>query len=251
MTYAGEKKSGNAFPWLVLVFGLGAMAVLLALGTWQVQRLHWKEGLLATIEQRTHQPPESLARIEALFAEKAEVDYWPVTVSGEFLHDRESYFFATHRGMSGYYVYTPLQLQDGREILINRGFVPYDLKDPALRAKGQVTGTVTLTGLARNPVFEKPSSLVPDNEPGKNLYYWKDWSSMASKASVDRERVLPFFIDADATANPGGLPAGGVTIIDLTNNHLQYAVTWYGLAAALAGVLGVYLWRSRNAGKTA
>ena len=249
MTFTDEKKTGNSFPWLILILGLAAMAVLLALGTWQVQRLHWKEALLATIEERTHQPPEPLVRIETLFAENGDVDYWPVTVSGEFLHDRESYFFATHQGMSGYYVYTPLQLNDGRQILINRGFVPFDRKDPVSRMEGQVTGAVTVTGLARNPTFEKPSSLVPDNEPEKNIYYWKDWASMADKASVEKDRVVPFFIDADKTANPGGLPAGGVTIVALTNNHLQYAITWYGIALALAGVLGVYLLRSRNGDK--
>ncbi len=59
-------------------------------------------------------------------------------------------------------------------------------------------------------------------------------------------KVLPFFIDAGKAPNPGGLPVGGVTIIDLPNSHLQYAVTWYGLAAALAGVLGAWLWRSRK-----
>ena len=71
MTFTDEKKTGNSFPWLILILGLAAMAVLLALGTWQVQRLHWKEALLATIEERTHQPPEPLVRIETLFAENA------------------------------------------------------------------------------------------------------------------------------------------------------------------------------------
>ena len=95
---------------------------------------------------------------------------------------------------------------------------------------------MTITGLARNPLAEKPSSLLPDNDPAKNIFYWKDLAAMAGiRRAAAGARVLPFFIDAGAEpANPGGLPVGGVTIIDLPNNHLQYALTWYGLAAALA-----------------
>lgn len=233
---------------LALIFGIPALAVLISLGTWQVQRLQWKEALLATIDQRIHSAPEPLAAIEDRFARTGDVDYWPVTVSGEFLHAGERHFFATNEGQSGYYVYTPLKLEDGRFVLVNRGFVPFDDKDPATRPEGQVSGEVTLTGLARNPLAEKPSSMVPDNEPAKNIFYWKDRDVMAATAGLPSgTQLVPFFIDADDTPNPGGLPVGGVTIVDLPNSHLQYAVTWYGLAAALAGVLGTWLWRSRKA----
>ena len=76
---------------------------------------------------------------------------------------------------------------------------------------------------------------MPDNDPAKNIFFWKDLDAMAASAGLPRRAtVLPFFVDADATPNPGGLPIGGVTTIDLPNNHLQYALTWYGLAAALA-----------------
>jgi surfeit locus 1 family protein len=246
MQTRGGRASGPA-RWLALVLGIAAFVVLLGLGTWQVERLHWKEALLTTIDQRIHAAPLPLAEVEAKFGETGDVDYWPVTVTGRFLHSGERHFFATHEGDSGFYVYTPLQLADGRFVLVNRGFVPYDLKDPAKRAQGQVEGEVTVTGLARNPLAQKPSTMVPDNEPAKNIFYWKDRDVMAATAGLPAGAALvPFFIDADKTPNPGGLPVGGVTIIDLPNSHLQYAVTWYGLAAALAGVLGVWLWRSRQ-----
>jgi len=233
--------------WLALVLGLAAFVVLIGLGTWQVQRLHWKEALLATIDQRIHSAPLPLADIEKKFAENGDVDYWPVTVSGQFMHEGERHFFATHEGESGFYVYTPLMLADGRVVFVNRGFVPYDLKDAAKRPAGQVAGEVTVTGLARNPLPEKPSSMVPDNDPAKNIFYWKDRDAMAASAGLPAgTSLVPFFVDADKTPNPGGLPVGGVTMIDLPNSHLQYAVTWYGLAAALAGVLGVWLLRSRR-----
>lgn len=240
MSEASVKSTGRSRPRSALLLGLGLvlLLILLALGTWQVQRLHWKEGLLQTIDQRTHSAPRPLAEVEKQFASTGDVDYTPVTVSGTFLHSGERHFYATWDGDAGFNVYTPLALDDGRFVLINRGFIPYDLKDPAKRAKGQVTGKVTITGLARNPLPAKPSMMLPDNDVAKNIFYWKDRDVMAASAGLPAGFTLvPIFIDADKTPNPGGLPIGGVTIIDLPNSHLQYAMTWYGLAAALAAVL--------------
>jgi surfeit locus 1 family protein len=232
---------------LLLAGAALALAVLMALGTWQVQRLAWKEGLIATIEQRAAADPAPLSAIERIWADTGDVDYYAVRLDGRFLHDHERHFFATHRGASGWYVYTPLMLDDGRAILVNRGFVPYDRKDPATRAEGQAEGTVALTGLARNPVAEKPSMLLPDNDPAANVFYWKDIALMRASSGLDVSvELLPFFVDAARSPQAGGLPEGGVTIVDLPNNHLQYAVTWYGLAAALLAVLGAWLWRRRR-----
>jgi surfeit locus 1 family protein len=243
---AGAASATGRSPWLVALLGLVAFLVLLGLGTWQVQRLYWKQDLLATIEARTKAAPLPLAEIEALYERTGDVEYMPVTVTGAFRHDGERHFLATWKGQAGFFVYTPLDLADGRVVFVNRGFVPYDMKDPTKRPEGQVGGKVSVTGLARNPLAEKPSSLVPDNDPGKNVFYWKDRDAMAASAGLSANAaIVPFFIDADATPNPGGLPAGGVTLIDLPNNHLQYAVTWYGLAAALLGVLAAWFWRRR------
>ena len=242
--------SGNAirrdrFPWAAVILGLAGIAVLVGLGTWQVNRLAWKEALLAAIDQRTHTAPRTLAEVELQFTQFGDVDYEPVTVSGAFDHAGERHFLATYDGQSGFYVYTPLTLADGRSIFVNRGFVPYDNVDPATRQAGDIAGIVTVSGLARNPLAEKPSSMLPDNDLAKNIFYWKDLAAMAKSASVDPAKLLPFFVDAGPAKNPGGLPIGDVTIIDLPNSHLQYAVTWYGLAVGLAGVLGVWLWRRR------
>ncbi|WP_435371364.1 SURF1 family protein [Mesorhizobium liriopis] len=234
--------------WLVLLVSTLAFAILVALGTWQVERLQWKEALLASIAERTAAAPQPLAAIEARFRDTGDVEYWPVSVTGTFDHTRERHFFATWQGQTGYYVYTPLMLEDGRAVFVNRGFVPFELKESAKRQQGLIPGRVTITGLARNPLAEKPSSLVPDNDLAKNIFYWKDRDRMVESAGLPTgDRLVPFFIDAGPGAAPGGWPVGGVTIVDLPNNHLQYAVTWYGLAAALLGVVVVWLLRARRA----
>ncbi|WLS04668.1 SURF1 family protein [Shinella oryzae] len=229
-------RSGKARTILAGIAFLAALAILLSLGTWQVERLQWKEKLLADIAERRVAPPVTLGEIEAMAARGEDIEYRPVTVSGVFANNRERHFFATWRGQTGYYVYTPLQLADGRFLFVNRGFVPYEAKEPEMRKQGQLTGEQTVTGLARARLAEKPSSIVPENDLAKNIFYWKDLDAMAASTGIAADRLVPFFIDAGDAPNPKGLPIGAVTQFDLPNNHLQYAVTWYGLAAALVGV---------------
>lgn len=230
---------------VLIVLATVSFALLIALGTWQVERLQWKEGLLATIADRISSEPRPLTDIQTRLTTTGDIEYLPVAVRGLLRHEGERHFFATHRGQSGYYVYTPLELSSERFVFVNRGFVPFDRKDPSMRAAGQIDGTVDIVGLARNRLDAKPSFIVPDNDPAGNVFYWKDLDAMAASSGVgDPSQYLAFFIDADDTPNPGGLPDGGVTIIDMPNNHLQYAVTWYGLAAALAGVMAVWGWRA-------
>jgi surfeit locus 1 family protein len=225
---------------LVALFGL-----LVGLGTWQMQRLHWKEALLSNIAERRAAPPEGLAAIEALAFAGGDIEYRTVKVDGVFLNDRERHFFATFNGQTGFYVYTPLQLADGRAVFVNRGFVPYERKDPASRPGSQPAGHVTIEGLARARLDGRPSWVVPDNDPVKNIFFWKDIVAMTQTAGLSAETTLPFFIDAGANPDPTVLPVGGVTQFDLPNNHLQYALTWYGLAAALVAVSGLFLLRRR------
>lgn len=231
--------------WALVILLPSAFAVLIALGTWQVQRLAWKQDLLASIEQRSRMQPAAIEEVEQTLEAGDPVEYRAATVTGEFVHDGEQHFFATFNGQTGYYVYTPMKLADGRYLLVNRGFVPYDLKEPETRPGSLTPGVQTVTGLVREKLEEKPSFIVPDNDEAQNIYYWKDLDRMAANADLPADAVLPFFLDADATPVPGGLPRGGVTVIDLPNNHLQYAITWYGLAAALLGV-GLFAWFRRK-----
>ncbi|MEQ8481638.1 MAG: SURF1 family protein [Hoeflea sp.] len=231
--------------WALAILFPSAFAVLIALGTWQVQRLAWKLDLLASIEQRSRMEPAGIMAIEQALEEGVPVEYRTATVTGEYIHGGEQHFFATFNGQTGYYVYTPLELAGGRYLLVNRGFVPYDLKEASTRPGSLTPGIQTVTGLVREKLSEKPSFIVPDNDEAENIYYWKDLDRMAANAGLPADEVLQFFLDADATPVPGGLPRGGVTVIDLPNNHLQYAITWYGLAAALAGV-GLFAWFRRK-----
>jgi len=223
-----------------------ALAILISLGTWQVERLYWKEGLLADIAARRNAAPVQLADIEQMLASGTDIEYRPVTVTGRYVNNKERHFLATWRGEAGFYVYTPLELADGRYLFVNRGFVPYENKEPEMRMQGQLTGQQSVTGLARNRLPGKPSWVVPDNDIAKNIFYWKDIDAMASSDGFDASKVVPFFVDADSTPNPKGFPIGGVTEIDLPNNHLEYAFTWYGLAAVLVVVVALSWFRKSN-----
>ncbi|MEX3007952.1 SURF1 family protein [Hoeflea sp. TYP-13] len=242
---ARETSKGIRSALVLITFVLPALALLLLLGNWQVQRLQWKEDLIATIENRMEQAPVNVDEVMAVWRQSGDVDYLPVGFEGTFLHDREQHFLATHDGQSGWYVYTPFVLADGRKIIVNRGFVAYDMKEPSARPWEQTPDTVAIIGLARNPLVEKPGDLVPDNAPGDRIWYWKDFAGMATAMELDDQDLVPFFVDVATTnGNVSAGPVGGVTRVSLPNNHLQYAVTWFGLAAALVVVTGFYLWRA-------
>jgi surfeit locus 1 family protein len=218
-----------------------ALAILVALGVWQLERRAWKDGLSQTIAARAYGEPGGIAP-EASWADwRASVDeFRRVQIKGRFLHQFEAPVHGLmpgQRGSSqGYYLFTPLEMADGALVVVNRGFVPIELRDPALRPAGQVAGDVTVTGLVRAP--ERQGWFVPENDPAQNRWFLRDPAAIA--AAHDLARVAPFYIDADATENPGGWPRGGQTRLALPNNHLQYALTWFGLALTLVGVFAAW-----------
>lgn len=240
---ADAQKSSSKWLWLALIFGAAALIVLMSLGTWQLQRLAWKEDLLATIERRTTQVPLPLEDVYARYEAGEDIEYLPVETLGYFDHSNEQHFFATFDGLSGYYIYTPLMLETDRFIFVNRGFVPFDKKDQATRPETLVSLSQEVTGLARSAPTQKAGWVVPENDVEKNVFHWKDLDAMIARTGKPVEQFLPMFIDRDNKANPTQLPVGGVTMIDLPNNHLQYAITWFGLALTLVGVLGFYFMR--------
>ncbi|MBO0663523.1 SURF1 family protein [Jiella sp. MQZ9-1] len=240
---AGSPMSPARFR-VALALCLLGIAILFGLGTWQVERLHWKEGLLAEIDHRIHAPPVDLETLLARSEAGQSIEYTPVYVTGRFLNGAERYFLSTFEGQAGWNVYTPLLLANGDLIFVNRGFVPYELRDPARRRAGQPTGTVTVTGLARVPPTVKPGYFTPNNEPNKRLFFWRDLAAMAGGLALNgNARLLPFIVDAGPGRAKGGWPVGGTTIVSLPNDHLQYAITWYGIGVVLVVMTGSMVMR--------
>ena len=224
------------------LFTAPAVLLLLALGFWQVERLFWKQDLIAQRQAAMAAAPVAAPRS---WEEARGMELRHVTDEGAFLNDKEIFIGATSEaGRQGYHVLTPLLEPGGRVVFVNRGFIPAELKDPAKRAAGQITDTVRVQGLLRLPPAEKPAWFLPDNRPDLNYWFWVDLPEMSAADRLDR--VAPFYIDADATANPGGWPKGGVTRLVLPNDHLQYAITWFSLAVAL--IVIYVLFHRRSAG---
>lgn len=212
---------------------LAAFAILCSLGIWQVERLHWKLGLIDRIHDRLSAAPVPLPTSDIV------PDAWQyrrVEVGGVFRYDQESHVFGANRyGDSGWLVITPLERPDGTFVFVNRGWVPQDRKDPKTRPEGQVKGPVHIVGIVHLPWPR--GMFVGPNNPDKNVWFYGDIDAMARHDDI--RRYAPVFVDADATPNPGGLPIGGQTRVHLPNNHLEYAITWFALAAALL-VMFVY-----------
>jgi surfeit locus 1 family protein len=223
-----------ARPTSRLLAGLCLLGVagLIALGVWQVERRTWKLALIDRVDQGVHAAPQPVpppASWPAISA--ANDEYRRITVTGHFMHDREALVQAVTDYGRGFWVVTPLRTDDGDVVLVNRGFVPPERRDPTTRGEGDPHTAVTVTGLLR--MTEPKGAFLRTNDPSADRWYSRDVAAIA--AARDLPRVAPFFIDADATPNPGGYPIGGLTVIAFPNNHLIYALTWFALAFMLAG----------------
>ncbi len=221
-------------------------AMLMGLGFWQVERLHWKENLLASIDARIHAPPAPLAPAMQWAALAAgDFDYAHVSVSGTFESGAEALIFRSSGGVAGalaqpgYWVMTPFHPGSGGTLLINRGFIPLDKKADRGRVAALPAGETTVTGLLRPP--EERNPFTPADSPDKGEWYTRDPIAIATALQLGA--AAPFSLDEDAHPAASGLPAGGATVFDIPNNHLSYAVTWFGLAATLLGVVSVFTWR--------
>jgi surfeit locus 1 family protein len=229
---------------------LAALAVLVGLGTWQLSRLAWKQGLIAQVEARATAPAIPLPDRSGWTRMTAERDeYRRVSVTGTFRHDLEAYLYhvagdsrrqaAGRPQGQGYFVMTPLVTGGGATVIVNRGFVPTDRRVPATRREGQVAGPVTVTGLVR---FPEPRSLFAANDDdARRVFYTRDPAKMARVLGL--AEAAPFTIDADATPVAGGWPQGGETLLVFPNRHLEYALTWFGLALTLIGVFAAFAWQ--------
>ncbi|KQP33529.1 Surfeit locus 1 family protein [Methylobacterium sp. Leaf104] len=232
----------------IAIAGLVMATGLAALGTWQVQRRAWKHDLVARVEARVRADPVEAPGPGAWDGLTAEADaYRRVRASGRFRNDRETLVQAVTDLGAGFWVLTPLARGDGTMILVNRGFVPQNRRDPAARADGQIGGETTVTGLLR--LTEPGGAFLRSNAPEAGRWYSRDVAAIAAAQGLTR--VAPYFIDADATPNPGGWPVGGLTIVHFPDNHLVYALTWYVLALMVLGAVGYTLIDARRGGRRA
>jgi surfeit locus 1 family protein len=236
-----EKRRGLLEP---TVFTVVVMAILIGLGIWQLDRKVWKENLIATVTARSNRAAQDLPpRAGWPKLAQAENEYARVTFPAEFLEGQEALVYTAGSPFrpdvtaTGYWVFAPAQLAGGSIVVVNRGFVPLDRKDPATRAQANQRGTVEIVGVMRWP--ETRGLFTPADDPKTNVWYLRDPNAMA--ATKNWATAAPFYIDQEAPVPPGGVPLPGKLSVQLPDNHLQYAITWFGLALALAGVYVVWL----------
>ena len=221
------------YPGLTIACAI-LFAILCGLGTWQMERLQWKLALIATVNGHMAAAPVPLDSIQAMSAEEAQ--YRHVTLSGKFDHTREAYVFTTDAGAAVYHVLTPFTAEDGKVMMVDRGEVPKEKLDPATRAAGNVEGPLQITGVWRVP--DPPGSFTPPPDTARRIWFARDLAAIA--AADHLTLAAPVLIEADAAPNPGGWPRGGKTVVSFRNQHLSYAVTWFGLAICLLGVWFAY-----------
>ncbi|WP_057973221.1 SURF1 family protein [Lysobacter antibioticus] len=236
MTANTAKRPRSRFALAVLssVF-LAAFLGLIALGSWQVQRRAWKLDLIQRVEARVHAPPGAApgpadwARVSA-----ARDEYRHVRLDGHYLRGKDSLVQAVTAIGPGFWLLSPFQTGDGPIVLVNRGFVPG--KREAVAAADSLSDT-QVTGLLR--LSEPGGGFLRKNAPQQDRWYSRDVAAIAAARGL--QRVAPYFVDADrrddspvaANAEPAW-PVGGLTVIKFPNNHLVYALTWFGLALMVA-----------------
>jgi len=209
-------------------------AILISLGVWQVNRLHWKLGLIAHVNRSMHAAP--LSPDKALAMGPA-AQYRRVALDGHFDDAKEAYVFGTDGGAPVYHVIVSFTVDDGRVFLVDRGVVPKEKLDPATRLAGQIAGETHVVGVWRTP--DPPGAFTPAPDIAHRIWFAHDLKGIA-KADGIAKLAAAVVIEADATPNPGGWPRGGQTVVTFRNEHLQYAITWFGLAAVLFGVYIAY-----------
>lgn len=231
----------------LLLPALLAFAILIGLGTWQIQRKAWKEGLIAALRERQAAAPLPLPAPGTWRNFDPENGaYRRVKFTATFANDDETLVFAAPSAFRpdvkgpGYWVFTPARLADGSLVMVNRGFVPEARKAPHSRPDGQISGQVEIVGALRWP--DGRHWFTPADDPAHNLWFSPNPVAMiAAKGLAPADgpgavAVAPFYVEQEAPVPPGGLPQPGKLEASLPDNHLQYALTWYGLAAVLAGV---------------
>lgn len=213
---------------------LFAFIALVTLGVWQLHRLEWKQELVAKIEARVAAEPISFDEAMARYGAGEDMAYTPVYVDGAFIHEKEAHVFGTWEAKPGYYVFTPVR-SDAGMVYVNRGFAPQAFKDATRRSEAQLAFSGRITGLFRTE--ERPRGVsawvTPKNLPAQNQWHVRAPALFAAYAGLEAPSA---YIDSNGAENPSQWPKGGTTRVEFNNRHMEYALTWFGLAATLIGV---------------
>jgi surfeit locus 1 family protein len=208
-----------------------ATAILVGLGVWQLERLQWKLALIAEVSGHMSAAPLSVD--QALKTSADAMQYRRVALEGRFDNAKEAYVFTTREGGEAvYHVLTPFLTSQGQTLMVDRGYIPKDKLAPVRRTP--LEGVTQMVGVWRVP--DAPGTFTPAPDATHRIWYSRDLKGIAAADHI--QLAAPVVIEADAAPNPGGWPKGGQTVVSFRNEHLSYAVTWFGLAA---GLLGVYL----------
>lgn len=232
MTLSKHFNAPRPVAWL---FFLAAFSLTLALGTWQVERLAWKQGLIADIAAANAKAPlTALPKDEAALAD---LQFAKVTLRGRWMDGPEFHLSPRYfGGKLGYWIIAPFRLSDGRILMVNRGWVPTEKKLPESRPETRVRGAATLTGLVR--VGPERNYFTPDNQPDRNVWFGRDVAQMAEFGKL--ENVLPLMVDLVGVQDKAKLPVPSDGTIRLKNDHLSYIITWYGIALGILVIFVTY-----------
>lgn len=217
------------------LFTIPALILLVTLGSWQLHRLAWKNDLIEHIKLAIQQPAKPLP---AGLSSAEGMRYHRVLVEGEFQHDKEIFLYGgtrEYQGEQGYEILTPLKTTDGRVVLIDRGWVPIQKKLAENRPETLVKGTVTIEGFVMEG--EQPKLFTPPNQPKKNAWFWIDMKGAADYTGFP---LSNYYVLAAAGKDAKQLPLGRDLNINIRNDHLQYAITWYSAALALLVIYILY-----------
>lgn len=221
--------------------------ILIGLGVWQLERKGWKENVIGMLQERLAAPATALPPSATWPQVTPEQDeFRRVSFSARFLSGKDALVYAAASAMRddvagiGYWVFTPARLADGRLVVVNRGFVPQDRKDKLPPV--DENADVQITGILRWP--EPHTMFAPKDDPQRNLWFARDQRTIADTKGWPA--VAPFFVEMEQPTPAGGWPKPGRLKLNLPNNHLSYALTWFALAGVLLIVFGSWVWSSRR-----
>jgi surfeit locus 1 family protein len=227
---------------IATICAIAGVTLLIGLGVWQLERKAWKEALIETLTERLAAEPRPLPpRAQWSSLDEMQDEFRRVRFRAEFPRGQGALVYTAGSAFRpdvsgpGYWVLAPARLPDGGVVVVDRGFVPADRRD----AVAPPPDAADIVGVLRWP--ERAGMFSP--APSNGIWYARDQLAIAAanKLAEGSSATAPFYVEQEQPQPAGGWPRAGKLVVQLTDNHLQYAITWFGLAAALAAVYLLWL----------